>query len=541
MEFNRHGLQAVIVPYLPADWKSVSNKRLGYSLQPRATDPDLHTYIGTSVYLRCHFQYQQLRVICTDAVADPITTDPNVGVTWVSSEHIDPSTGSLTSVLSTANAEGAYSYYPRFGESVDSLKGMQWCHAESYAGLLSKLPADCRKDLIRYLSAPTTTKPYTCSLPPIPIISTSAKKCGSKRPIDGDFEPDTVLGLSHTASTGQVGKTRESDLTNRSSTVGSSLASTCRLLNADAKALLFMENVFMFYCPSQLGRFLECATPGSALLKVWPRKFKHIVLHVRSRDFFAHQEERIEHTTVIPLSPRTYFDGKDKRSSAIANASNTGNSVTTAGPQTAMTSNMPALHGIIATTTTGLNPSMYGHPGTIAPAPAAPWLPQNSITQPLTQLNPTGQAAVPTGSVPQHTPGTNVQRDDARRGQPSQPPEITNDASKMLRWCDRVQVGLLTANLKHRHRAIALRRTQPASFVPPGSSQLQNDQQRTRQEKDKRCEWSNRVGNLLSTYKVERLDIVYGKGPDLIESPDNHVRSFRDPTAPEVKEFLLSL
>lgn len=116
MEFNMCGYQAVIIPHLPANWEQLSHTRLGHTSnkRPTATDPSRRTYIGTSVYLRSHFDFQQLQVIESDTASNLVSSNPNVGTAWVSSETgVDPATGLLTNVLSAANHSGAYSYYQR--------------------------------------------------------------------------------------------------------------------------------------------------------------------------------------------------------------------------------------------------------------------------------------------------------------------------------------------------------------------------------------------------------------------------------------------
>ena len=122
-----------------------------------------------------------------------------------------------------------------------------------------------KDDLNRYLSTPSSRKPYT--------IATS--------------NPQNRMGLA--------------------------LAQTFRVLNADAKKVWMRDNIFRFCLPKQLSRFLKCVAPGSALLSTWPRTFERIVIVVSAPDNTLCRHRSIEVTIVVPLSAKSYLANESER------------------------------------------------------------------------------------------------------------------------------------------------------------------------------------------------------------------------------------
>ncbi|KAK5095882.1 hypothetical protein LTR70_003201 [Exophiala xenobiotica] len=439
MEFNMRGYQAVIIPHLPANWE---------------------------------------QVIGRDTASDLVSSNPNVGIAWVSSEaKVDPATGFLTNVLSAANHSGAYSYYPRTKQELADVATLQAGDAEDHAGIIQKLSPDFKRDLIRYLSAPTTNEAYTFALISMSKPSVEHLKRQADRDQDGPREAHQSVTVSESL------RKRSEESRN----MGVSLARTCRLLNADVKSMWLVDNIFMFYCPDQLNRFLKSTKPGSVLLSSWPRTFKHIVLVVKDRDSDPYHKKAVRHTTVVPLSPKAYPSPKDKKNDSDAGPSAL-NPVVTAGVlQTALLTT-PSTH-------------QY-HPN--ANVPAA-WY---HIPAPIPASNQTPS-------------DKDDQAYDEKRKQPVQPPETAGYRSDMLQWYRRVERSLLTANLNLKHQVrkgtdTANRNENNIPLFPSlADARRQSEQVRLSKLARKQSDvqgWYQGVKDLLETYKVERLDIVYEDG-----------------------------
>ena len=524
------GYQAVIIPHLLANWEQVSNTRLGHTIhkRPTATDPRRRTYIGTSVYLRSHFDFQQLQVIGRDTASDLVSSNPNVGIAWVSNEaKVDPATGFLTNVLSAANHSGAYSYYPRTKQELADVATLQAGDAEDHAGVIQKLSPDFKRDLIRYLSAPTTNEAYTFAL--IPMSKPSMERL--KR--QGDRDQDAHREAHQSVTVSESSRERSQESTN----MGVSLARTCRLLNADVKSMWLVDNIFMFYCPDQLRRFLKSTKPGSVLLSSWPRTFKHVVLVVKDRDSNPYHKKAIRHTTVVPLSPKAYPSPKDKKNNSDAGPS-VPNPVVTAGVlQTALLAT-PVTH-------------QY-HPNANVPAAWYPPYAPGGLYQTLNQHIAT--LPITTQHTPAPIPASNQlpsdkddQAYDEKRKQPVQPPQTAGYRRNMLQWYRRVERSLLTANLEHRLRKDTDTANGNENGMPlspsPADALRQSEQVRLSKLARKQSDvqgWDQGVKDLLETYKVERLDIVYETDLPLSQTgsfPDG-LETFVVPEYEQVRRFL---
>lgn len=115
-----------------------------------------------------------------------------------------------------------------------------------------------------------------------------------------------------------------------------------------------------------------------------------------------------------------------------------------------------------------------------------------------------------------------------KRKQPVQPPDISNYRSTMLDWCGRLERSLLTANLKHRNPkgSVTATANDYESSMPLYSSRAdtryQSEQIRlfklARKQFDVQ-DWYQGVKDLLETYKVQRLDIVYEDDPSWLMPP----------------------